>query len=121
VITLWPNHPCCVFVVRDEIINKYPDAIHELTDSLVKSGKSIEAQPSVAAAIGAKFLSQDVAVVERVLTEPKDRITTEELFSVIEDLASIQDYMSDNMRIMKTKIDLEEFVDTQFAKAAGAK
>ena len=118
---LWPNHPCCVFVVRDDIINKYPDAIHELTNSLVKSGKSIEAQPSVAAAIGAKFLRQDVAVVERVLTEPKDRITTGELFPVIEHLASIQDYMSDNMEIMKTKIDLEELVDTQFAKAAGAK
>ncbi len=64
---------------------------------------------------------KDVAVVERVLTEPEDRITTGELFPVIEDLASIQDYMSDNMRLMKTKIDLEEFVDTQFAKAAGAK
>jgi len=117
---LWPGHPCCVFVVRDEIAEKHPDAVHELTMSLVKSGKSIEAQPSIAAAIGAKFLGQDKAVIERVLTEPKDRITTGDLLPVIDDLATIQDYMHDKMGLMKNKIDLEKFVDTQFAKAAGA-
>jgi NitT/TauT family transport system substrate-binding protein len=118
---LWPSHPCCVFVVRDEIIEKYPDAVQELTNSLVKSGRAIEAKPSAAAVIGASFLSQDRAVVEKVLTEPSDRITTDELFPVIDDLAKIQDYMCDKMNIMKSKIDLEKFVDTTFAKEAGAK
>jgi NitT/TauT family transport system substrate-binding protein len=118
---LWPAHPCCVFVVRDEIIEKHPDAVQELTNSLVKSGIAIEAKPSAAAVIGAGFLSQDKAVVEKVLTEPKDRITTDELFPVIEDLAKIQDYMCDQMHIMKSKIDLDKFVDTRFAKEAGAK
>ncbi len=118
---LWPKHPCCVFVVRDDVIGKHPDAIHELTNSLVKSGMSIESQPSAAAAIGATFLGQDKAVIERVLTDPPDRITTGELFPVIKDLAAIQDYMCDKMKLMKSKIDLEKFVDTQFAKAAGAK
>ncbi len=118
---LWPGHPCCVFVVRDEIIDKYPDAVHELTQSLVKSGMSIERQPSHAASIGANFLNQEKAVIERVLTEPPDRITTGELFPVIDDLAKIQDYMCDRMQVMKTKIDLEKFVDTQFAEAARAK
>ncbi len=118
---IWPGHPCCVFVLRNEIIEKYPDAIHELTSSLVKSGLEIEAQPSSAAAIGAGFLGQDKAVVERVLTDPPDRITTGELFPVIDDLANIQDYMHDEMKILKSKIDLEKFVDTQFAEAAGAK
>ncbi len=118
---LWPGHPCCVFVVRDEIIEKNPDGVQELTNSLVKSGLSIEAKPSAAAVIGASFLGQDKAVVERVLTDPPDRITTGELFPVIDDLATIQDYMHDEMKLMKSKIDLEKFVDTQFAKAAGAK
>jgi len=118
---LWPNHPCCVFVVRDEILEKHPDAIQEITNSLVKSGRAIEAKPSAAAVIGANFLSQEKAVVERVWTEPKDRITTDELFPVIEDLAKIQDYMCDEMKLMKSKIDLEKFVDTRYAKEAGAK
>ena len=118
---LWPGHPCCVFVVRDEIIDKYPDAVHELTKSLVRSGLSIELQPSFAAAIGARFLNQEKEVIERVLTDPPDRITTGELFPVIDDLAYIQDYMCDKMNVIKKKIDLEKFVDTQFAEAAGAK
>ena len=118
---LWPNHPCCVFVVRDEILEKHPNAIQEITNSLVKSGRAIEAKPAAAAVIGANFLSQEKAVVERVLTEPKDRITTDELFPVIEDLAKIQDYMCDEMKLMKSKIDLEKFVDTRYAKEAGAK
>lgn len=118
---LWPNHPCCVFVVRDEVIGKHPDAVHELTASLVKSGRFIEDNPSEAAAIGAGFLGQDVAVIERVLTTPKDRITTGELFPVIEDLEKMQDYMHDKMKLMKSKIDLGKLVDTRFAQAAGAK
>jgi NitT/TauT family transport system substrate-binding protein len=110
-----------VFVVRDEVIEKNPEGLMELTTSLVRSGMSIDAQPAAAAAIGAEFLGQDKAVVERVLTEPADRITTGELFPVIEDLAAMQDYMCDTMKKMQNKIDLEKFVDVQFAKAAGAK
>ena len=118
---LWPSHPCCVFVVRDDVIGQYPDAVHELVQSLVKAGQFIEDDSSSAAEIGATFLGQDKGVVERVLTEPKDRISTGELFPVIDDLAMIQDYMFDNMKIMKSKIDLGKFVDTSFAAAAGAK
>ncbi len=118
---LWPSHPCCVLVMRDEIIAKNPDAVQELTNSLVKSGIAVDAQPDAAAAIGAEFLGQDKAVIKKVLTEPADRITTSNLFPVIEDLAKIQDYMCDNMKIMKDKIDMEKFVYTKFAEVAGAK
>ncbi|SLM32837.1 ABC-type nitrate/sulfonate/bicarbonate transport systems, periplasmic binding component [Desulfamplus magnetovallimortis] len=117
---LWPKHPCCVFVVRDEIIEKHPEAIQEITTSLVKSGKAIDAQPDPASVIGANFLSQDVEVIKRVLTKPADRITTNELLPVIEDLDMIQQYMMDKMKIMTSLIDLEKFIDTSFAKEAGA-
>lgn len=118
---LWPKHPCCVFVVREEFANKNPEAVFEIVQSLVKSGEFIEKNPEHAAQIGAGFLGQDVDVVRKVLTEPADRIMTDELFPVVADLAIIQDYMHDKMGIMKSKIDLEKFVDTQYAKAAGAK
>jgi NitT/TauT family transport system substrate-binding protein len=118
---LWPNHPCCVFVMKDEIIGKYPDAVQEICNSLVKSGIAVDSQPDAAAAIGAQFLGQEKSVIHKVLTEPKDRITTSELFPVIDDLATIQDYMADKMGIMKSKIDLEKFIYTEFAKGSGAK
>jgi NitT/TauT family transport system substrate-binding protein len=118
---LWPAHPCCVFVMRSEIIEKHPEAVQELTTSFVKSGLAIDAQPDPAAAIGAQFLSQDKAVIHKVLTDPPDRIGTHELFPVLEDLDIIQKYMMDQMKIMTSLIDLDKFVDTRFAKEAGAK
>lgn len=118
---LWPNHPCCVFVVRNEIIENHPEAIQEICDSFVKSGLAIDAQPDPASIIGADFLSQDKELIKKVLTDPPDRILTGELFPIVEDLDTIQKYMMDQMKIMTSLIDLETFVDTSFAKKAGAK
>ena len=53
---IWPNHPCCVFVVRDEVINNQEDAVYEIVNSLVNSGKFIEKTPKEASKIGAEFL-----------------------------------------------------------------
>ncbi|ACN16013.1 ABC-type nitrate/sulfonate/bicarbonate transport systems, periplasmic binding component [Desulforapulum autotrophicum HRM2] len=118
---LWPGHPCCVFVMRDEIIEKHPEAVQELTTSFVKSGLAIDAQPDPASAIGANFLAQEKVVIQKVLTDPPDRITTSRLFPVIEDLDTIQHYMMDKMKVMTSLIDLDGFVDTRFAKIAKAK
>ncbi len=117
---IWPEHPCCVLVISDEMLAKHPDAVHELTNSLVKSGKFIGISPTTAALVGAAFLGQKPEVIKRVLTEPPDRITTANLLPVLEDLGTIQDYMHDKMGIMQDKIDLEKFVDLTFAKAAKA-
>lgn len=118
---LWHGHPCCVFVMRDEVIEKYPEAVQEITTSFVRSGLAIDAQPDAAAAIGAMFLSQKKEVIKKVLTEPADRITTGELFPIIDDFDLIQRYMMDKMNIMTSLIDLDKFIDTRFAKQAGAK
>ncbi len=118
---IWPNHPCCVFVVRDEVIEKNEDSVYELTDSFVKAGTFIEENPDEASKVGAEFLGQDVDVVKKVLTEPKDRITTHELMPIIEDLDKIQTYMSEEMAAVTGKVDLGKLVDVKYAKAAGAK
>ncbi len=118
---LWPNHPCCVFVVRTEIIEKHPEAIQEICNSFVKSGLAVDAQPDPASVIGGDFLSQDKEVIKKVLTEPPDRILTGELLPVIEDLDIIQKYMMDEMKIMTSQVELDKFVDLSFAKKAGAK
>ncbi|PIE71566.1 MAG: twin-arginine translocation pathway signal protein [Deltaproteobacteria bacterium] len=118
---LWSGHPCCVLVMRDEIIGQYPDAVQEITTSLVRSGRSVQAQPENAAIIGAHFLGQDPDVIKAVLTDPRQRISTDELMPVVSDLEIIQDYMHTEMKIMKRKIDMAQFVDLSFAKEAGAK
>jgi NitT/TauT family transport system substrate-binding protein len=118
---LWPGHPCCVFVMRTEVLEKNPEAVQEICTSFVRSGLAIDAQPEPAAIIGGEFLSQDKEVIQKVLTDPPDRILTGELLPNIEDLDTIQKYMMDEMKIMTSLIDLEKFMDTRFAKAAGAK
>ncbi len=117
---LWPKHPCCVVVVKNELVEQNPDAVQELTNSLVASGQFIQEQKTEAAKIGATFLGQTEEVVLKVLTEPVDRVMTNELMPVVDDLSKIQDYMCDTMNVLKGKIDLDKFVDLQFAKEAGA-
>jgi NitT/TauT family transport system substrate-binding protein len=117
---IWPNHPCCVFVVKDEIIEKYPEAIQEICTSFVKSGMITEKKPKEVAKIGKVFLNQDEELIEKVLTTPPDRVKTGELMPIIEDFEKMQNYMTDKINVMSGKIDLEKFIITDFAKGAGA-
>lgn len=124
---IWPDHPCCVLVFRSEVVTKHPDAIFELTQSLVKSGNFVAQQPEAAVPMAMKFLGQPEPIVRRVLLEPVGRVTTNRLFPVLEDLEEIQTYMDQHINIdtgsshaMSQKIDLEKFIDQRFAKEAGA-
>ncbi len=118
---LWAKHPCCVFVMRSEVIQKNPEAVQEICTSFVRSGVAVDAQPEPAAIIGGDFLSQDPELIKQVLTSPPDRILTGELMPDKEDLDLIQKYMMDEMKIMTDLVDLDKFVDTRFAVNAGAR
>jgi NitT/TauT family transport system substrate-binding protein len=118
---IWPNHPCCLLIVKDELIQKSPDAVQELVNSLVASGNFIDSNPDGAAEIGVQFLGQNKAVINRVLTEPKGRVATNELMPNLKDLDTIQTIMTQRIKAMSDKIDLEKFADLSFAKNAGAK
>ncbi|PWH12905.1 MAG: twin-arginine translocation pathway signal protein [Anaerolineae bacterium] len=117
---LWPNHPCCVVVVKKEVIEKYPDAVYEFTTSLVEAGQFVENQPDQASQIGSQFLGQSFDVVKTVLTTPKDRVTYAELKPVIDDFEYMQTYLTTKIKAMSDKIDLEKFIDYRFAEAAKA-
>ncbi|MCE1253677.1 MAG: ABC transporter substrate-binding protein [Anaerolineae bacterium] len=116
---IWPNHPCCVLALKEEVIEKNPDGVLELVSSLVKSGKFIDANPGPAAEIGATFLGQNLDVIQRVLSD-KGRVTYNELYPVMQDFEFIQTYMTQTIQAMSDKIDLHSFLDTQFAREAGA-
>jgi NitT/TauT family transport system substrate-binding protein len=115
---LWPKHPCCVFVVKENIINNHPDALQELVNSLVNSGNIAANNVDEAAAVGAGFLKQDADLIKSILTEPPDRIITNELLPNTDDFDKMQNYMCDNMGVLKGKIDLDKFIDPKFAKEA---
>lgn len=117
---IWPKHPCCVVVARDEIIAKYPEALAELSGSLVRSGKLIVQKPDVASKVGATFLNQTFEVIHHVLTDPPDRLSTGDLMPIHDDFETIQNYLTTQVSAMSGKIDLEKFIDLRFAKDAGA-
>jgi len=118
---IWPGHPCCILVIKEDIVGKNPDGVMELVNSLVKSGQFITNNREAAAEIGARFLKQDVDVVLRVLTNPPDRVSFNEMFPVLQDYEYVQTYLTQTIQAMSGKIDLQKFVDTRFAKEAGAK
>jgi len=115
---LWPKHPCCVFVIKENFIDNHPDCVQELVNSLVKSGQMAKTNVDEVAAIGATFLSQDKELIKGILTEPKDRIITDDLLPIPDDFDKIQNYMTAKMGVLKAKIDLEKFIDLRFAKEA---
>lgn len=118
---MWENHPCCVVVVRESVIERYGDAIHEFTEMLVQAGGFIESYPEVSARIAVDFLDPgrelglSNAVLDDVLRETNG-IRTDDLFPVIEDLDTMQRYMTEKMGVGSI-IDLERFVDRRFAEA----
>jgi len=117
---IWPNHPCCVLAIKEEVVERNPDAVNELVNSLVASGQFITDSPDAASEIGATFLSQEVDVIKRVLNNP-GRVTFNELYPVIKDFEYIQTYLTETIQAMSDKVDLNKLIDTQFAREAGAK
>jgi len=119
---IWPNHPCCVLVVKRDVLGRYPEAAAELTRSLVQSGSFVTEQRQAAISVAQTFLGQSAEVVTRVLTQPVDRVKTDQLYPRLDDLELIQDYLTQpHIHALSGKVDLEKFVDPQFAEAAGAK
>ena len=122
---IWEQHPCCVVVFRDEIIDQYPEAVQEFTDLVVKAGRSIKQDIDQSAQIAVHFLDPEKsiglepALLKNVLSDPAG-IVYDDLYPVKEDLETIQDYMVNKMEIGRT-IDLNAFIDTRFAaKACGS-
>lgn len=122
--SMWPDHPCCVVALRDELIESAPEAVQELTDLLVKAGRHVSEDRKDAAEIALSFLDPEgklglsLPVLLQVLSQ-KNGITMDDLYPSIPDLDKIQTYMYHEMGIGKL-IDLDKFVDLRFAdKATG--
>ncbi|MBA3036656.1 MAG: response regulator [Desulfobacterium sp.] len=116
---IWENHPCCVAVFRNEFIDKHPDAVQEFCNILTEAGRFIGENPDEASKIAVSFLDPEGQLglqqhlLRSVLTDPKG-IKTDNLYPVVEDLETIQTYMTNNMNIGRM-IDLNAFVDKRFA------
>ncbi len=117
---LWPDHPCCVFIVKDDIVNKFPDAVQEIVNSFTNAGKYIGANVDAVSKNCAAFLNQEPDIIKYVLSTPADRVKYSQLMPKYESFETIQNYMTDVVQSMSGKIKLEKFIRQDFAKNAGA-
>jgi NitT/TauT family transport system substrate-binding protein len=120
---IMPSHPCCSIIARDEIVEKYPEAVQELVSSFVQSGLEVKTQLDQTIKTAMSFLNQKEDVVRTILEDPRDRVTTDKLLPALNELEDIQNYLIDTVTVpsLSGKIDVEKFVDLRFATAAGAK
>jgi NitT/TauT family transport system substrate-binding protein len=112
------HHICCVLQMDKTLVEKSPQAVQELVNSLVESGLFIENSPYKAATIGCRFLMQSKETLSRVLTVPQERVCYYHLIPDTEDFIFVQDYLVDTMKINNDKVDINNCVLPQFAKKA---
>jgi len=117
---LWNDHPCCVVAMRDEFIQKYPEAVYEFVNMLILAGQYVESHKDEAARIAVSFLDPDKKlgytneILEKVFLDTYG-IKTHDLVPVIEDFDRIQKFMYDKLQ-MGNLIDIEKLIDTRFIK-----
>ena len=117
-----PSHACCSVVARDEVIEKYPEAVQEIVNSFVQSGLSIKNQPEETIKTAVSFLNQKEEVIKPILEDPRGRVSADRLMPVLSEFEEMQNYLIDTVTTpsLSGKIDIEKFVDLKFAAAAGA-
>ncbi|MHB8172211.1 MAG: ABC transporter substrate-binding protein [Thermincolia bacterium] len=114
---IWADHICCVLNVREDIITKNPEAVQELVDGFVATGQFIEENRQEAADLSTKYLGQKPEIINHVLTNPKDRVTFDNLLPTIDDLKATQDYML-QFKIAEKPVDMATYLDDSFARKA---
>ncbi len=119
---IWPQHPCCVVAVRQEFIDKYPEAVQEFIDYLVKAGKGMAADTANAARVGVDFLDPDKSIglkdtlLKKVITDPHG-IRWDSLYPSAADFETIHKYMSEELHIAG-ELNVDQLLDLRFADKA---
>lgn len=114
---IWPDHICCVLNMRQEFIDKNPEAVAELAAGLTATGRFIEANRRRAAELSVPYLGQRPEVIEHVLTRPPDRVTYHDLMPRQADFAATQELML-RSGLSRREVDIATYLEPAFARAA---
>ena len=117
----WPDYMSCVLVVRQDMIDKRPDAVQLLVDGIARSGLWLELgqkyRENAADFVGRFYYNQNPALLEWALTKPLDRVTYSPLAPRRADFDLVRDLMIET-GVLDRKIEFEEYVDVSFADKA---
>lgn len=122
----WPDFISCVLVVRQDVIDRRPEAVQVLVDGIARSGLWLDDPPRrkahrehAADFVGRYYYRQDPRLLRWALTKPLDRVMYQPLTPYRKDFELIVSLMRET-GILERPIAFEEYVDTRFAEGAMA-
>jgi NitT/TauT family transport system substrate-binding protein len=122
----WPDYISCVLVVRQDVIDKHPEAVQTLVDGVARSGLWLDEKERAkrhrlhaADFVGRFYYHQDPKLLRWALTNPIDRVKYEPLSPRRADFETIVNLMVQT-GVLDRAIPFEDFVDTRFAEGAHA-
>jgi NitT/TauT family transport system substrate-binding protein len=120
----WPDYISCVLVVREDVIEKKPEAVQVLVDGIARSGLWLDNPPKrqarrehAADFVGRFYFRQDPRLLKWALTKPLDRVQYQPLTPLRKDFELIVKLMRET-GVLDRDIAFEEYVDPQFAEGA---
>jgi NitT/TauT family transport system substrate-binding protein len=117
----WPDYMSCVLVVRQDMIDRRPDAVQVLVDGIARSGlwldKGKPNREHAADFVGRFYYNQDPKLLRWALTNPLNRVTYTPLTPFKPDFDLVRDLMIET-GVLDRKIEFEEYIDIQFAERA---
>ncbi|MGZ5448820.1 MAG: ABC transporter substrate-binding protein [Thermoanaerobaculia bacterium] len=120
----WPDYISCVLVVREDVIEKKPEAVQVLVDGIARSGLWLEnpekKQPRrehAAEFVGRFYFRQDPRLLKWALTNPLERVQYQPLTPLRGDFELIVSLMRET-GVLERDIAFEEYVDARFAEGA---
>jgi NitT/TauT family transport system substrate-binding protein len=120
----WPDYISCVLVVREDAIQKRPEAVQVLVDGIARSGLWLENPPKrrarrehAADFVGRFYFRQDPRLLKWALTKPEERVQYQPLTPLRKDFELIVRLMRET-GVLDRDIAFEEYVDVRFAEGA---
>lgn len=122
--SLWKDHPCCGFVVRNKLETSQKKAVEELVHHFFQSATALDTQlkknqiDEQTLNFAQNFLGQEQGIVKEAFLNSGISFTPSKLFPDKDALDIIQTYMTDTMGVMPQAIDLDAFLKFSHATKA---
>lgn len=112
---VWENFICNLAIVRNDLIEKYPEVVQEVVKGAARTGFWASEHPHDAIKVASKYWNQPVPLLEYAFTTPENRIRYDHYIPREDEMQKMADMMKKLGLIAKS--DIGGLVDDRFARA----